>query len=109
MSVRDNLIAARALIDTPEKWAHEDITRRYNGGHCLCVVDAVAEVVGNSWDECGERERDLLEAAVPSEFKRAANQDEFLHRAAQFNDHPSTTHRDIMALFDRAIEAAGDK
>ena len=105
-TVRENLIAAKALIDTPEKWAHEDAARRYNGGNCLCAVDAVAEVVGNSWDECGERERDFLEAAVPPDFKRAPNQDEFLHRAAQFNDHPNTTHADILALFDRAIAAA---
>ena len=99
-SVRENLIAAKALIDTPEKWGKGyGITPPTN---CLCAESACAEAAGSlqllkmlSWE--------ALEAALPEPWRtRSIEEDMAAHH---FNDHPDTTHADIMALFDRAIAA----
>lgn len=99
-TVKENLIAAKALIDTPDKWAHENSMRRIEGGNCLCALDAVSAAIGKAW-KGGDEERAALESQVPSgRWSRYK-----LHPVAQYNDHPDTTHADIMSLFDRAIEA----
>ena len=96
-SVKENLIAAKALIDTPEKWAHFDKERRIAGGKCLCAVDAVYAVCHD------DQVIDALNRAIPADTPLANPAG--MIRAARYNDHPSTTHADIMALFDRAIAA----
>lgn len=100
MSVRDNLIAARALIDTPEKWGKEHYEPRPG---CFCVSGALAKVYGVDPNpqncEAGPEYRALYAAVPNGPWSGPVN----------YNDHPDTTHADIMALFDRAIEAAGDK
>lgn len=102
MGVREDLIAAKALINTPEKWAHEESRRQENGGPCLCAVDAVFET--RHWEAGGMRVLIELEGALPEDF--AADPYSEIEEVAQFNDAPTTTHADIMALFDRAIAAA---
>lgn len=90
MTLRDDLIAAKALIDTPDKWCKG---RMYSRDGRMCAFGALY---------CGFRSRDedyvdalmLLNAQSPK------------GRLSAFNDAPETTHADIMALFDRAIEAA---
>ena len=94
--VRENLIAARALIDTPEKWG--------KGGYvsatpnvCFCAVGALANA--NCWsfaEVWHERAIDVLYDKLPPNSGGLT----------VYNDHPDTTHADIMALFDRAIAAA---
>ena len=96
MGTREDLIAARALIDTPEKWARgEEISLR-SGRLC-------AAVACNDFPE-PQPMFDALKAALPSPFvERAASLG--ISAVFDFNDHPSTTHADIMSLFDRAIKA----
>lgn len=103
MSVKENLIAAKALIADPSRWAATDRDRVVNGGSCLCALDAVAEIVGNDWDNDGEEERNSLATSIPQTFQIETV---LLHSVGQYNDAPSTTHSDIMSLFDRAIEAS---
>ena len=91
-SVHENLIAAKALIDTPEKWIKE----HYVLEGCRCASGAVrfVESGGDEFGPLGEAHaamRMVLPAGFPS--------------IPDFNDHPDTTHADIMALFDRAIAA----
>jgi len=91
-TVKDNLIAARALIDTPERW----IKGESRIGDCFCALGAIGVVSGPGaepglWNGCHE----ALAHAVP-------NGDLYV---ARFNDDPDTTHADILALFDRAIAA----
>ena len=109
---------ARALIDTPEKWcraayasdrpgrvAPDEIEHAYSpmepGATCFCMLGAVARA-----DKCdasphfGSREAYLavrkLENACGGPVSR-------------FNDRPSTTHADVMAVFDEAINRAKGK
>ena len=89
MGVRENLVAARALIDTPEKWGKGD------GRKCMCAVDACFAVYD-------AQAAYALDNATPAGFGGGKAK---LRPAADFNDHPDTTHADILALFDRAIAA----
>jgi hypothetical protein len=95
-TVKENLIAAKALIDTPRKWAKGD---GYAGPSkpCLCIISSVAEVAEGR-DFCAATE--ALEAVLAPVW----GDDDGL-QLARFNDHPRTTLGDVDALFDRAITA----
>lgn len=90
-TVRENLIAAKALIDTPDKW----IKDRFADGGCFCAAGALKY---GSGFEAGE----VWESA---EYKALLAQVPGGRPLPSFNDDPNTTHADIMALFDRAIAA----
>lgn len=88
--IKRKLKEAKALIDTPEKWGKGD------GGRSpkfrLCALDACAIV--------GLNGRPTLNPFLP-------NGHDEVHT---YNDHPDTTHKDMMDLFDRAINAKkGDR
>ena len=106
----DHLRAAKALIDAPERWTKGAFARR---------ADGLMLMRGESWDQascfCAEgairRSQNgvlphvldaFMERAIPKSFKFEAHARNFV----MFNDHPDTTHADIMALFDRAISLA---
>lgn len=101
-TVKENLIAARALIDTPEKWIKGNLQNAEET--CFCAYGAIAKVSRTypNWSVDGFSMETSLRAALPSTFTPDPNG---ILYVAQFNDHPSTTHADIMALFDRAIAA----
>jgi hypothetical protein len=86
-SVVENLKAAKALIDTPEKWGKDSFCS--NGKRC-----AFGALIGVGAFKAPEIR--ALELAHPEGTFGAV---------ASFNDAPDTTHADIMALFDRAIAA----
>lgn len=95
MSLKDDLIAAKALIDTPEKW----IRGAFRNAHGYCLLGAVREVAARKAPEAcwyDSKMLDALWAHIPGPYANPVG----------FNDRPNTTHADIMALFDRAIEAA---
>lgn len=94
MTVKQNLIAARALIDTPEKWHRGSM--RSDG--CVCAMGAVADITkaaGRTGWISETREYKALRAVLPRAF----------NHVPAFNDDPATTHADIMDLFGRAIAA----
>lgn len=98
-TIKENLIAARALIDTPEKWGKGDGISAPKG--CLCAESACFVATESEADKNAAWE--ALEDALPEPWRtRCIEEDLAVH---WFNDHPDTTHADIMALFDRAIEA----
>ena len=97
MTVKDDLIAAKALIATPEKWIKGEFER----DGCFCARGAIQAVNLDSSREIDAEE--ALEAAVP---RRARHRSKFVSSVSKFNDDPNTTHADIMALFDRAIARA---
>lgn len=96
-TLRDDLIAAKALIDTPEKWGKGAYIPREG---CYCALGAVAKVADHDPEAAWSDDRvkglwDALAAALPGS-----------RDVPTFNDRPTTTHADIMALFDRAIASA---
>jgi hypothetical protein len=99
MSLKDDLIAARALIDTPEKW----VKGKYEVNGCYCAMGAVSMAVTGSADydsnwyvNYADKVVAALDNRLPARFPDVA----------AFNDDPATTHNDVLQLFDRAIEAA---
>lgn len=99
-TVKENLIAAKALIDTPEKWCPNGPASYNNGVMARCVYIAVGEVCEHSVGGVFA----ALYRALPWWFRLSAPR--WDQRAIiRFNDRKRTTHADIMALFDRAIAA----
>jgi len=103
MTLRDDLIAAKALIDTPEKW----VKGRFCGdGYCAlgaCERAASTERGTFAHWRTLETARALGEAlpdGMPQGWTREAA------TVAAYNDLHSTSHNDILALFDRAIKAS---
>jgi hypothetical protein len=90
-TVKENLIAARALIDTPEKW----VQGAFEDGGGLCAIGACGVVTTGDPQNWQPAERAALLAFVPAE----------VGSVMLYNDADTTTHADIMALFDRAIAA----
>lgn len=104
-TVKDQLIAARAFIDTPDKWTKNALSKdasgrntRYPGGPavCFCTLGALRQVNNNF-----NREMTLmgkLAAHVPGDSFDPVG----------YNDDFETTHADVLALFDKAIASCDD-
>jgi len=106
MGVREDLIAAKALIDTPEKWGKglDSFTRSYGtspiGATCaMGACNAIAHVRSGYFGHRNDGLFILLAKALRAQLPVGRS-------VPDFNDAPTTTHADIMALFDRAIAAA---
>jgi hypothetical protein len=83
------LIEARALLSDPARWCKES---RYEGS-AMCTWGAISRISGK-WDD-PETEGLLSDVAIELNPE--------CWGYIEFNDAPSTTHADVMALFDRAI------
>lgn len=92
--LQQDLTSARALIDTPEKWCHN---ASYRGEYGKAPMDAISALVGVKGGPYAQLLLVMMIAALPDPFMSIT----------EFNDHPDTTHADIMSLFDRAIAQAG--
>lgn len=98
----ENLKAAKALIDTPDKWIKNDSTHT----DCRCAALACSKIArkGDLVVQDIDRMWAALHAELPVDWQTGDG--EYGVAIGNFNDHPDTTHADIMALFDRAIAAA---
>lgn len=93
MTLKNDLIAAKALIDTPEKWGKGSFDL---GRGCYCALGALGVAQnGRPWGFTDLAAQHLIKS-LPKGWASVAC----------FNDDFHTTHADVMALFDRAIEAA---
>ena len=104
-TIREILIAARAKIERPEAWTRGAAARTGSGkslppekasrGQCWCAAGAAWSIVGCQTD-ASHTAINCLSELVHEEFNIGV---------ASYNDAPTTTHADILALFDRAIAA----
>ncbi len=107
----ETLRAAKALIDTPKKWTQHALARLGDdqscfshdpNAVCFCIIGAISRA-----------ESDV--ACSIAAFRIASNTLLHLtrslgfHSVGDFNDHPDTSHTNVMALFDRAIALAEGK
>ena len=101
-TARDVLLEVRALLAEPTRWTKgaygKDargvrVGARSSNAVCWCLVGAYQ----HSHPEGTSRRRafDLL-GSVASDWHGRSLQD--------FNDDPATTHADVLALIDRALE-----
>lgn len=103
-TVKENLIAAKALIDTPAKWLKDD--REYEDSCCAIVAVNRAFGTGGGWTddpEAGAAHQALFDQ-MPKEWRPELHGN-IAECVGDYNDAPETTHADIMALYDRAIAA----
>ncbi len=124
MKPSECLIAAKALISTPDKWTKCALARDKDGKKChysqaevicFCTLGAIGKV---AWGilENSAKQYHMLEGESLRFLRRAVRQatDDFLD-VAEFNDKLERTHEDIMKMFDNAIvlaqefEASKDK
>lgn len=88
------LVEARGLIEDEANW----IKGRNRDGNCFCAFGAVLQAARafgpNKWQ--------AAEQALNKQCRVM-----FGELVFGFNDAKSTTHADILSLFDKAIEAAG--
>jgi hypothetical protein len=101
--VTDILVRARKLIEKPENWTQEHYARNVAGEQtstqaadavCWCAIGAVLRADDTyPYSEAVGIASDLLRDAMG------------MH-PADFND--SHTHPEVLAAFDRAIEASGN-
>lgn len=101
--MRDTLIAARALIDTPDKWIKRHWASDADGRQvfptdpgavCYCLVGAIRACDG------GTPARSLVATVIDELF------DYRFTMTTDFNDDLATTHADVMRVLDTAIERA---
>lgn len=99
-TVKENLIAAKALIDTPEKWCkgRRHVFYGYTTPHGAVIVKKY----------CAEGAMDAVGGLSPERQALLNQTPRAYGNVAEFNDSPDTTHADIMALFQRAIAACPD-
>lgn len=95
MSVKDILIATKALIDTPEKWLQCSSHYRTADGHdSYCITGALSA--------CAGRHEDWVRSWLA--ITDTLQKDNLgAYSIVSYNDHPSTTHKDVMSLLDRTI------
>ena len=100
MTPHEILIAARAKIDTPEKWCKVDVALDEDGEYIapddsyavqFCALGAIEAI--DAPVSLRINAADVLRSLLPGRL------------VAPVNDHPETKHADIMALYDKAIEA----
>lgn len=100
------LKAARKLIDHPSKWTKQALARASKRGRqvvsgsgearCFCSVGALS-VATEDYTLHGR-----LFVAARRAIDKVAYENSG-RSVISFNDHPTTRHRDIMRLFDKAI------
>lgn len=97
MTPKEILIAARALIDTPEKWVKGAFALHTDHGTCYCLAGALLKATpGDIFNE------DF--AAAGTVLKKAINSPSADFRLHLWNDAPERTHSEVLAVVDRAIE-----
>lgn len=117
VDVIERLSAMRNLLARPECWTKDAFGRDRNGASLLgssLRKDAVCWCLAGAHGRVGRMRaiEDLLDAVVtrdwPERYHRNGG-----NNVVAFNDHPDTTHADVLAVIDRAIglakeEAAND-
>lgn len=103
------LIAGKALIDAPEKWTKECSARNADGTPATSVRDAnnklsfpTATSYCSFGAVCTAKGSGFADLSAWRFLKVPENFDS----AISFNDHSTTTHADVMRMFDEAIVAA---
>lgn len=102
-STTDVLLAAKALIATPETWC-QDVQQRISmsGVHAYCAHGAIlvaARMAGVEWQPSAW----YLVRAIGVDPR---NSESFIRDLTAFNDAPTRTHAEVLAAFDTAVALA---
>ncbi len=89
--LRSGLVKAKHLIQSPDSWLQGGLLR----DNKMCALGALCCAVPESDVEGYISAKNALREALPAGEISVPT----------FNDKPTTTHADVLALFDRAISA----
>ena len=109
-TIKQQLRAARELIDTPEKWTQGALGRNAEGNSAWddkgnvvarCATGAVLDACRGDWlpSEVMEIRTNLLRSIIHHETSAIS-----YITVACWNDLPGRQHAEVMLAFDRAIE-----
>ena len=118
MSPLTILQKAKDLIDTPNRWTKNQLARGKNNVPCLvdgnkvlslCLDGAVFRVCKTPYfmvpSGTGYKAREALNTAIVEKYSdRLEDPNGYGLFVTEFNDHKDTDHRDVMDVFERAIE-----
>lgn len=123
-AVAELLLAARRLIDDPARWTQQASARDARGigtadllAACsFCILGAIGRAchsihgTRSEWDLAAKDSYvDAMLVMAGAVIDTRGDNDEVLSfwtRIADFNDAPTTSHADVMAIFDRALALA---
>ena len=94
-----DLKAAKALIDTPEKWTKGRLRLRDKYGK-VCAMCSIGAIYTAAEELLGPRHDAARDA-----FRAATGCLPF-DSVPEWNDAPERTHAEVMAAFDKAIASA---
>lgn len=99
MKSSEQLRAGQALIKDPNKWIKGQFINYINGKFCM-IGALYAACPGRTIDEMNNRDAavDFLGDSIPNGNRKFG--------IPFFNDHPSTTHAEIMKVYEDAIKLA---
>lgn len=106
---------AREILTNPAQWTQGVYARDEAGcgvnwedeaATCFCALGAIRKAGGEEWLYVDDAAIELLVAALPSDWKQKT--DGMPPRPHYYNDDEATTHADVLAWFDRAIEIASE-
>ena len=116
MTTVDILIGARRMVSNEFLWCQNAQARTYNGDPCGLTDSVVHSRCASAalWTVATQGSRSVDDAVYSDTYIRAAS---FLHSGIEdhtgrrcsvvnFNDHPTTTHQDVLDAFDFAIARA---
>ncbi len=106
MNTKEILIAAKALIDTPDKWSQDNFVDEKDGKVCYCMAGAVLTAQGAEKGALADSFNNDFWAnnaliALSKSLPGPASLDS---RIPFFNDCEETTHKEVMQAFDHAIK-----
>lgn len=101
-SVLAGLLRARDILSDEARWLRENLT----ADDRVCLVGAAklgTDCHMDEWNPLALNVMENLELEIALSPWRGRCYRKFV-AAANFNDHPKTTHADVLALLDAAIE-----
>jgi hypothetical protein len=97
------LVDARARISDKNSW----VKRRFHDGNGYCLIGALSLACGsrgfNVTNQTERRLTQLLAKQLEPSPSWGIRLLPARFRLISYNDHPGTSHDDVMALFDRTI------
>lgn len=109
MNTVEYLKRIRSKINTPDLWTKGKYADHRNDVTCYCLLGALYSIVFNELPDENERKfrtliGNVIKVAYPDRRRyKDIMTDEII---VNFNDHPDTTHDDVMRVLDIAIERA---
>lgn len=98
MTTREALIAARELIEDPERWTQEESARDADGkGVPIGSPEAC------QWCAMGALSKIAPDGLMLSRTRVALLRGTGTYSVSMFNDAPGRTHAEVLAAFDKAI------